>query len=157
MPSAVEPCFQSIRDAIRSGRPGPGERLPSERTLAARFGVNRVTIREALNRLEAARLLRSRQGSGWTVQDYRALGGPELIACLADLSVEEERGQELAEDLLLIRRHMASAVLERLAARPPSATAVRDTVDSPSRRRTRREPSASRAAVRSHTPEGKKS
>ncbi|MFJ8074403.1 winged helix-turn-helix domain-containing protein [Streptomyces sp. NPDC096176] len=36
---------------IRDGRIEPGSRLPAERTLARRFGVNRQTVRVALQLL----------------------------------------------------------------------------------------------------------
>jgi DNA-binding FadR family transcriptional regulator len=43
------------------------ERLPTERTLSARFGVSRSVIREAAKRLENQGLLEIRQGSGMKV------------------------------------------------------------------------------------------
>jgi GntR family transcriptional repressor for pyruvate dehydrogenase complex len=42
----------SLRDDILRGQYRCGERLPSERDLAERFGVHRSTIREAFKRLE---------------------------------------------------------------------------------------------------------
>jgi DNA-binding FadR family transcriptional regulator len=42
----------SLRDDILRGQYRCGERLPSERDLAQRFGVHRSTIREAFKRLE---------------------------------------------------------------------------------------------------------
>lgn len=42
----------------------PGERLPSERDLAERFGVGRTTIREVVTTLESMRYLERRPGSG---------------------------------------------------------------------------------------------
>ena len=41
-----------LRDEILRGRFRSGERLPSERDLAERFGVNRGSVREALKKLE---------------------------------------------------------------------------------------------------------
>jgi GntR family transcriptional repressor for pyruvate dehydrogenase complex len=49
---------------IRAGNPAPGERLPSERDLAERFGVSRPTIREAMIALEISGLVEIRSGSG---------------------------------------------------------------------------------------------
>ena len=51
-----------IRAAILEGHLRVDERLPTEAELGARFGVSRPTIREALKRLAAQNLIRSRRG-----------------------------------------------------------------------------------------------
>jgi GntR family transcriptional repressor for pyruvate dehydrogenase complex len=51
-----------IRGAILDGRLQIDERLPSEEELARRFGISRPTVREALKRLAAQNLIRSRRG-----------------------------------------------------------------------------------------------
>src|SRR6056297_3817140 len=52
---------------IAEGRYRPGEKLPSEAALAARFGVNRHTVRRALGAMAAAGLVHARRGAGVTV------------------------------------------------------------------------------------------
>jgi GntR family transcriptional regulator len=51
-----------LAEAIRGGRFGPGDRLPPERELAARAGVSRMTLRQALDSLERRGLLERRVG-----------------------------------------------------------------------------------------------
>jgi GntR family transcriptional repressor for pyruvate dehydrogenase complex len=63
----VERVSQVIVDRIkvllREGKLKPGDRLPSERDLCQRFGVSRVTVREALRVLEAGGLVQIRVGA----------------------------------------------------------------------------------------------
>ncbi len=129
--SAVDACAAAIRRAILGGELTPGSRLPPERELAASFGVNRVTVRSALGRLAAARLLSVRQGSGYLVRDFRREGGPELIPGLSELAGTGADLHAVARDLLLVRRQLARAVLERLQERPADAAraAIQRAVD----------------------------
>lgn len=53
-----------LRQAIREGRYLHGEKLPAERQFATAFGASRATIRTALVRLEAERLVTRRLGAG---------------------------------------------------------------------------------------------
>ncbi len=54
---------------IAAGTPGPGQRLPAEAALAARFGVNRHTLRRAIEALVQQGLVRVVRGSGSFVAD----------------------------------------------------------------------------------------
>ncbi len=116
--TAVELVAQAIRQAILRGDFAPGERLPSERKLAAELKVNRLTLRAALGKLATARLLTIRQGKRHLVHDYRRSGGPELIAGLIDASRDKSELPRIVEDLLMVRRMLARVVLERVAQRP---------------------------------------
>jgi DNA-binding transcriptional MocR family regulator len=55
---------ESLRDLVEQGTLVPGERLPSERTLAAALRVSRTTVVSAYDTLRSDGLLDSRQGSG---------------------------------------------------------------------------------------------
>lgn len=54
----------ALRSDLAAGRFRPGDRLPSEADLAARFGVHRNTVREALARLGREGLVAARRGAG---------------------------------------------------------------------------------------------
>lgn len=62
------PLFQAIAAELRAEIAAsvyrPGDRLPTEAELAARFGVNRHTVRRALLSLAEAGALHSRRGAG---------------------------------------------------------------------------------------------
>ncbi|MFM1991597.1 MAG: hypothetical protein RJA99_4554 [Pseudomonadota bacterium] len=62
------PLFAQVRDTLRSdildGRLAAGERLPSESALIARFGVSRITVRQALAELNASGLVETVNGKG---------------------------------------------------------------------------------------------
>ena len=60
--SLAKQIAENLRAAILEGRLQIDERLPTEEELAARFSVSRPTIREALKRLAAQNLVRSRRG-----------------------------------------------------------------------------------------------
>lgn len=49
---------------IADGHYAPGDKLPTEAQLAARFGVNRHTVRHALSALVDAGLIHTRRGAG---------------------------------------------------------------------------------------------
>lgn len=59
-----------LADAIGRGIYAPGERLPSEHSLAEQYGVNRHTIRRSMASLGQIGLVRSTQGSGTYVEDF---------------------------------------------------------------------------------------
>lgn len=53
-----------LREEIASGVSQPGTQLPTEAEMSARFGVNRHTVRRALEELQRAGLVRVEQGRG---------------------------------------------------------------------------------------------
>lgn len=63
-PRAYEAVAAELEVLIRAGHFVVGDRLPSERQLAARFGVSRPTLRVALSQLESRGLVVTRSGSG---------------------------------------------------------------------------------------------
>lgn len=61
--SISEKIARQIKSAILSGRLKPGDKLPSERELVARFRVSRVSVREALHSLDTGGLVVVRKGT----------------------------------------------------------------------------------------------
>ena len=62
------PVWKSIAATLEAeigqGHYRPGDKLPTEAALSARFGVNRHTVRRALADMGANGLVRSRRGAG---------------------------------------------------------------------------------------------
>jgi len=73
------PVHISIRDDLRmrlsAGEWAAGERLPSETELAARYGVARMTVRQAIGALASEGAIIRRQGLG-TLRPTGARPGP---------------------------------------------------------------------------------
>ncbi len=70
----VESVMRHIETALLDGTFPAHARLPAERVLAERYGVSRNTVREAIQRLAARGLLRSRQGAGVYVTEQLRTG-----------------------------------------------------------------------------------
>src|ERR1700735_1743151 len=105
------PAHISIRDDLRAridaGEWGPGERLPSETELAARYGVARMTIRQAVGALATEGNVVRRQGLGTFAAD-RPTRSAELL-----LSFTEEMRRQRRE----VQTRLINAALEQ----PPPA------------------------------------
>lgn len=80
----VEGVMRQIETALLDGSYPAHARLPAERVLAERHGVSRNTVREAIQRLAARGLVRSRHGAGVYVTEQLRTGPPspwgQLIA-----------------------------------------------------------------------------
>jgi GntR family transcriptional regulator, transcriptional repressor for pyruvate dehydrogenase complex len=64
MPQSPSRVAAAIAAEIADGRLQEGDRLPTEKVLAARFGVSRSVVREAIAGLRSDGVVRSRQGLG---------------------------------------------------------------------------------------------
>ena len=77
-----ETVLRTLLEAVLDGRYAPGEKLPTQRALAADLDVTMGSVREALKRLEQMGLLEVRQGDAMRVRDWRAHGGLDVVAHL---------------------------------------------------------------------------
>ncbi|AXV18441.1 GntR family transcriptional regulator (plasmid) [Neorhizobium sp. SOG26] len=67
---------REIQTMIQSGELKAGDKIPSQREFAQRFGISRASLREALLTLETLGLVKTEPGRGTFV----ALGGPKSAA-----------------------------------------------------------------------------
>ena len=109
--SVPDLVFATLCDAILTGRYAPGERLPTQRTLAAELGVNMASVRAALGRLEQLRLVEVRHGDAMRVLDWRRSGGLEALAVLG--SVDPATVTALFEARRLLLTEAARLAAER--------------------------------------------
>ncbi len=126
MPLVSDHVFASLLEAVLAGRYAPGEKLPTQRALAADLGVTMGSLREALKRLEQMGLVESRQGDAMRVRDWREHGGLDVVAHLLFRSggldagvladVLEARGLMLRELAGLAAQRRSEEQAERLAA-----------------------------------------
>ena len=107
----AEEIADRIRMLILDGTLPPGQPLPGERLLAARFGVSRGSIRDAFRLLETIGLLETRHGQGTFP---RELDVNRLVAPLASILTYQH---DLREELLDVRLMFEPAVARAAAGR----------------------------------------
>lgn len=108
------PLYRQIKDllldSLRRGEWRPGEAIPSELDLAARYRVSQGTVRKAVDELSAENLLVRRQGKGTFVATHG-----ERHVRFRFLRLTPDAGEPVAPErqLLEFRRARASAELAR--------------------------------------------
>ena len=87
---------EELSAQVRAGTYAPGERIPSEHKLAARYRIGRPTVRQATDSLIQRGMLVRRRGSGTFVRsvptqvDLFSLGGTLVSFDARGISVESE-------------------------------------------------------------------
>jgi len=110
-----EQVSEKIRAEIQAGRYLPESRLPSERELAALFGVGRPAVREAIGALQNEGLVVTRRNSGTYVSE----NAPEVLARLATPSALAGAGVQVdysPSATLDVRLILEPAIARRAAA-----------------------------------------
>jgi len=123
--------YAALRDAIVSAQLAPGRQI-SENELAARLGVSRTPVREALRKLQASGLVEMRPQRGALVRMPSARDVREayevraelegLAASIAATRIGADELQRL-RDAQELFRHSVSTLLERRSGRPPDVSA----------------------------------
>jgi DNA-binding FadR family transcriptional regulator len=83
--SVTQQAIDEIKAMIMNGELRPGDRLPKEADLAARLGLSRNSLREAVRGLTLMRILETRQGDGTYVTSLDPSILLETIGFVADL------------------------------------------------------------------------
>lgn len=95
------PVHMSIRDDLRTrlnaGEWAAGERLPSEAELAARYGVARMTVRQAIGALASEGAVVRRQGLGTFAAERRPTGIANLLSVTEEI---RQKGHEVQTKLI---------------------------------------------------------
>ncbi|HEY8494419.1 MAG TPA: GntR family transcriptional regulator [Myxococcota bacterium] len=126
--SLSDAVFEQLRDQIVRGERPPGSALPAERALCEALGVNRGAVREALRRLEQARLVAVRQGGISRVLDYRESAGLELLGALL-VDAEGRFDPHVVRGILEMRSALGPDVARLAALRGGAACA--DALEAP--------------------------
>lgn len=108
--------LQGVLADLVASELGPGERVPSERALMARFRVSRATVRHAIDALERDGVLERRHGSGTYVAERRVTSRLHLASFSEDMA---RRGLAPSTRLLVAERIDAGdALAAELAVTP---------------------------------------
>lgn len=122
--SASAAVFDALLGELLEGSLEPGENLPAERVLTEKLQVNRQAVREALQRLSQAGLIRINQGEPTRALDYRRAASLDLLMRLLvhpDGSIDVGVARSIVEMRAAIGPDVA-----RLAARRAPAGSIQD-------------------------------
>jgi len=119
------PLYRQIKDLLLEGLRGgewrPGDAIPSEIDLAARYRVSQGTVRKAIDELAAENLLVRRQGKGTFVATH---GEPQVRFRFLRLTPDSGEAVAAERELLEFRRARASAELARLLELKPGEPVI---------------------------------
>ncbi|QIP87860.1 FadR family transcriptional regulator [Streptomyces sp. Tu 2975] len=115
--------YALLRDRILDGSLPAGTALTAERDLAAEFGVNRHAVREAVKRLQQARLVEVSHGGRTLVLDWRRTAGLDLAVGIAEAGTGPAL-PDLARDALEMRACIGADAARLCAARCSRRTAA---------------------------------
>ena len=110
-----EEAVEQIAGKVKAGELRPGDRLPSERDLAARMQISRPTLREAIRVLVESGVVEVRPGPGGGMSIAADVVPPELIRRNSRLRVDELSS-------VLEARRLIEPQVARLAAQRASET-----------------------------------
>ncbi|MEW4413521.1 GntR family transcriptional regulator [Clostridium sp. AN503] len=92
--SVVDQVSEALKEKLLNHTWEPGDKLPSEGELADTFGVNRLSVRMALQKLNTLGLLETRVGEGTYVREFSMAPYMDEIA---DIYLDEKRLNDVRE------------------------------------------------------------
>lgn len=125
-PRMRDQIAEQIRGLIIAERLQPGDRLPTETELAERFGVSRLTVREATKALEFLGILRSKTGVGLTVGELDWQRMTHNLGFHASLHQVDE--DELIDSRVIVETGIIPYVMKRIEKDPQIVVRLQDLV-----------------------------
>ena len=110
---AVDEIIEQIRGRIQSNELKPGEKLPSERELAAQLGVSRNTLREAIRMLEFSGLVTLKKGAagGASLTDSNSTALSQNL--LDGIALRQYDASELIDVRLVLENYIVEQACAR--------------------------------------------
>lgn len=122
--SQPQRVVDGVSERIFNGTLKPGDRVPPEPELMREFAVSRTVVREAMSRLQAARMVETRHGVGTFVLEH-ASDAPLLGKPLGSLQIQ----QKLAMLELRISLESDAASFAAMRRSPAHLQAMREALD----------------------------
>ncbi|WP_236904972.1 FadR/GntR family transcriptional regulator [Clostridium formicaceticum] len=104
--SVSEQVFEQLKQQLLNNEWKQGEKIPSENDLAEAFGVSRVTVRQAIQKLTTLGLLETKLGEGSFVKEVKPGLYMNTIIPIAYL------GEDSLQEVLEFRRAIEGVVAE---------------------------------------------
>lgn len=113
----------ALEEAIKRRVYKPGDRLPSEPELMRQYGISRITVRQALDDLEAEGLIVRRHGKGTYVAEARI--EQELVRLTDFVEDMQRAGRKPSSRVLAFEHETVPPLLAQTLGIPPGAEVVR--------------------------------
>ena len=114
-PTVKQLFIEKIAGMIISGELKPGDKLPSERELAAQARISKSAVHFAMAELERLGFVKTNARHGTYVSDYAKDGTIETLSLLVNFSGDSFLERERMKDMLEMRIAIEGKAVERLA------------------------------------------
>lgn len=118
---------ERIKEYIAAERLGLGDRLPTEGELASRFGVSRLSVREATKALEFLGIIEAKTGVGLAVGQLDLARMADHLGFLPALHHADS--QQLIDSRVIVETGVLARVAERMAQDPSIGESLRVIVE----------------------------